>query len=80
MHVEAADPPQAWTAEEVLVARPFFDVVINVLPPGGAAFIEALARLSVRSAAEYAGSASPGFDLKECLFAVVSRRLVVAAA
>jgi hypothetical protein len=78
MHVEAADPPQDWPAEDVLVARPFSDVVVSVLPRGGAAFVEALASLSVGGASEHVARRVRGFDLKECLPAVVSRRLVVA--
>lgn len=79
MHVGAAGPPRVWPAEDVLVARPFSDVIVEVLPLGGAAFVEALAGLSIAAAAEYAAGRFRGFDLKECLLAVVSRKLVVAA-
>lgn len=80
MHVEAVGPPQDWPAEDVLVARPFSEVVVAVLPRGGATFIEALTGLPVASAAEHAARRVRGFDLKGCLFAVVSQRLMVAAA
>ena len=55
------------------------DVIVEVLPLGGAAFVEALAGLSIATAAAYAAGRFRGFDLKDCLLAVVSRRLVVAA-
>jgi hypothetical protein len=35
-------PPEVWSAEEALVARPDADVFVRVLPPGGFAFAAAL--------------------------------------
>ena len=53
-----------WCGEDALVARPYLDVQVRTLPPGGAAFLFALA--AGRSIGEAAGAAladDPEFDL-----------------
>lgn len=59
------------------MARPFSDVVVGVLPRGGAAFVEALAGLSIGDAAERTSRRVRGFHLKECLLAVISGRILI---
>lgn len=53
-----------WRAEDALVTRPAFDVQVGILPPGGAVFVQALARGSALGvAAGLALEAQPEFDL-----------------
>jgi hypothetical protein len=53
-----------WRAEGALVTRPAFDVQVVILPPGGATFVQALARgASLGDAAASALVAQPEFDL-----------------
>jgi hypothetical protein len=62
--------PEAWSAEEALVARPDADVVVRVLPPGGFAFAAAL--FSGASLGEAAAlAAADGFDLGAHLIGLV---------
>ncbi len=50
-------PPEAWRAEDALVARPEADVLVRILPPGGYEFARALfAGATLAEAAEAAGS------------------------
>lgn len=57
-------PIENWRGEDALVIRPRLDVEIRVLPPGGAAFLRALAEgLRFGEAAEAAVAACPAFDL-----------------
>jgi hypothetical protein len=57
-------PIEDWRGEDALVARPYLDVQVRTLPPGGAAFLLALtAGRSVREAAEAALVDDPDFDL-----------------
>jgi hypothetical protein len=52
-----------WGAECALVARPFFEVEVRRLPPGGYAFINALSQGSTLAEAFGAGNtADPRFD------------------
>jgi len=53
-----------WRGEDALVARPYLDVQVRTLPPGGAAFLLALAAgQSLREAAEAALADDRDFDL-----------------
>jgi hypothetical protein len=54
-------PPEIWSAEEALVARPGADVAVRVLPPGGFAFAAALFSGASLGAAT-ALAAADGFD------------------
>jgi Putative DNA-binding domain len=57
-------PIENWRGEDALVARPYLDVQIRTLPPGGAAFLLALAAgRSLGEAAEAAVADDPDFDL-----------------
>jgi hypothetical protein len=54
-----------WRGEDAVVARPYLDVQIRTLPPGGAAFLLALAAgRSLGEAAEAAHADDPDFDPK----------------
>ena len=57
-------PIEHWLREDALVARPYLDVEIRSLPPGGAAFLLALASgRPLGEAAQDAFADGPGFDL-----------------
>jgi hypothetical protein len=63
-----------WGAECALVARPFFEVEVRRLPPGGYAFINALSQGSTLAEARNAGNAAdPRFD------SAISRALLLEA-
>jgi hypothetical protein len=54
---------ERWRAEAALVARPFRTVEVRRLPPGGHAFIQALAqRQTVSAAVAAAAAVASGFD------------------
>ena len=57
-------PIEAWTAEDALIVRPYLDVEVRLLPPGGAAFLRALAEgRSLGAAADAALADDADFDL-----------------
>ena len=57
-------PIEKWRSEDALVCRPHLDVEIRALPPGGAAFLLALAAgRPLGEAAEAALADDPDFDL-----------------
>ena len=57
-------PIENWRGEDALVSRPHLDVEVRALPPGGAAFLLALAKgLPLGEAAEAALADDPNFDL-----------------
>jgi len=61
---QALAPIEDWRAEDALVARPHLDVQVRTLPPGGAAFLLALAAgHSLGEAAAAALADHPDFDL-----------------
>ena len=61
---QALAPIEDWRAEDALIARPHFDVQVRTLPPGGAAFLLALAAgQSFGEAAAAALADHPDFDL-----------------
>jgi hypothetical protein len=65
-------------AEDALVTRPDAEVEVRSIPPGGAEFIDALARGHCLGAAAKAGlRASPGFDLSANLTALISAGMFV---
>ena len=58
------NPSRIGDGEDALVSRPHLDVEVRALPPGGAAFLLALAKgLPLGEAAEAALADDPGFDL-----------------
>jgi Putative DNA-binding domain len=78
LHAGPRGPALAgWEPEDVLVVRPASDVLVSILPRGGAAFLESLGGTPVGRAAR-AARASPAFDLVECLSLMVRQRLIVA--
>jgi hypothetical protein len=72
-------PIDDWRAEDALVVRPYLDVEVRALPPGGAAFLIALA--AGRSLGESASAAfadEPEFDLTRNLAGLIGSDLVTA--
>jgi hypothetical protein len=76
-------PIANWRGEDALVSRPFLEVEVRALPPGGAAFLLALAAGSpLGEAAEAARADDPSFDLTGNLAGLIgsglARDIVVA--
>ena len=70
-------PIENWHGEDALVARPYLDVNVDLLPPGGAAFLLALA--GAKPLAEAAAAAltdHPEFDLSRNLAGLIGSGLV----
>ncbi len=60
----AVAPVTDWSGQDALVVRPHLTVEVLQLPPGGGAFLDALAAgQDLQSAAEDAAAAKHGFDL-----------------
>lgn len=63
-----------WSAEYALVARPFLEVEVRRLPPGGHAFISALSQgRTIAAAVDAATAADPKFDI------AINRALLIEA-
>lgn len=63
---------EEWRGEDALVIRPHLDVEVRLLPPGGAAFLLALAAgRSLAEATEAARAEHPEFDLAGNLAGVI---------
>lgn len=74
-------PIQDWRAEDAVVSRPDLAVLVGRAPPGGAAFLEALARGSPLGEAAAEGAASSGrFDLTENFTGLISGGLAAGVA
>jgi len=57
-------PVEGWCGEDALIVRAHLSVEVHRLPPGGAAFIEALATgMSLAGSVAAASAAAPAFDL-----------------
>ncbi len=70
-------PIENWCGEDALVFRPYLDVEVRVLPPGGAAFLLALAGgRPLGEAAEAALADYPEFDLTRNLAGLIGLGLV----
>ncbi len=68
---------QNWRGEDALVARPYLEVEVRALPPGGAAFLLALAGGRVLGdAAEAALADDPNFDLTGNIAGLIGSGLV----
>jgi Putative DNA-binding domain len=66
-----------WCGEDALVVRPYLDVEVRLLPPGGAAFVLALAAARPLGEAAAAAMADhPDFDLKHNLAELIGSGLV----
>jgi hypothetical protein len=64
---------EPWRGEDALVLRPYLDVEVRLLPPGGAAFLQALgAGRALGEATEAALIDSPEFDLSRSLAQMMS--------
>lgn len=71
-------PIADWSGEDALVVRPALDVVVRRLPPGGAAFIDALGKgATLGEAAASGATASGGFDLTRNLIGLIESGLAV---
>jgi hypothetical protein len=72
------EPIETWTAEDALIVRPYLDVEVRLLPPGGAAFLRALAEgRSLDVAADAALADDAAFDLTGSLAALIGRGLAI---
>jgi hypothetical protein len=70
-------PIENWNGEDALVMRPHLDVEVRLLPPGGAAFLLALADGRPIGEAAAAGLADhPEFDLARSLAGLIDSHLV----
>ena len=70
-------PIENWRGEDALVSRPYLEVEVRALPPGGAAFLLALAAgRRLCEAAEAALADDPDFDLTGNLAELISSGLV----
>jgi hypothetical protein len=68
---------QNWQGEDALVARPYLEVEVRALPPGGAAFLLALAGGRILGdAAEAALADDPNFDLTGNIAGLIGSGLV----
>lgn len=64
--------------EDVLIARPFADVEMRVLPPGARAFLHALnSGLTLAESLEKAAIAAPVFDISAQIGAVLQTNILV---
>jgi hypothetical protein len=70
-------PIAPWSGEDALVVRPYLDVDVRALPPGGAVFLLALGEgRTVREAADIALADNPKFDLTGGLAGLIGFGLV----
>jgi hypothetical protein len=70
-------PIENWRGEDTLVSRPYLDVEVRALPPGGAVFLLALAAgHPLGEAAEAALADDPNFDLTGNLAGLIGSGLV----
>jgi hypothetical protein len=73
----ALEPIEAWHPEDALIVRPYLDVEVRLLPPGGASFLRALAAgRTLGEAAEATLAECPQFDLTANLAGLVGWGLV----
>lgn len=70
-------PIEDWRAQDALILRPGLDVEVRQLPPGGAAFLRALAGgATLAAAAEAAAADDENFDLTANLAGLIGSGLV----
>jgi hypothetical protein len=70
-------PIEIWRGEDALVARPYFEVEVRALPPGGAAFLLALAAgRTLGEAIRAAVADDSNFDLTDNLAGLIGSGLV----
>jgi len=69
---------ERWVAEAALVARPFLEVGVRRLPPGGYAFLRALSEgKTVATAVAIATEVTPEFDVVANLRLIEDAKVVV---
>ena len=69
---------ERWSAEAALVSRPFLEVEIRRLPPGGYAFLRALSEgQTVAVAARIASEGTPKFELASNLALLIDANVVI---
>jgi hypothetical protein len=69
---------ERWVAEAAIVARPFFQVEVQRLPPGGYAFLRALSEgKTVATAAAIAAEVTPNFDVFSNLTLLEDAKVVI---
>jgi hypothetical protein len=69
---------ERWVAEAAIVARPFHEVEVRRLPPGGYAFLRALSEgKTVAKAAEIATETAPKFDVVSSIGLIEGAKVVV---
>jgi Putative DNA-binding domain len=72
-----SDEIDDWSGQDVLVMRPYLDVLVQILPSGGYAFLTALARGEALAAAvEAAFAEALDFDLPSAMVALVEAGIV----
>jgi hypothetical protein len=69
-------PIEDWRAESAVIARPQREVEVHLLPPGGDAFLNALAQGDTLGEAAAEAAAAPDFDLAFNLAFLFNRGLV----
>jgi hypothetical protein len=70
---------ERWVGEDAMVARPFRDVEVRRLPPGGYAFLRALSEgQTVATAAQMATEAGTEFDVVASLGLIEDAKVIVA--
>jgi Putative DNA-binding domain len=70
-------PIEDWRGEDALIARPHLDVEVRALPPGGAAFLAALAAgRRLGEATEAALADDPNFELTGSIAGLIGSGLV----
>ena len=74
---DAAFAIREWVAEQALVARPFMEVDVWRLPPGGHAFLAALRRGANLAAAAEVATAAADFDLDANFELLIVSNIVV---
>jgi Putative DNA-binding domain len=73
-----AVPIAPWAAETALVARPFTDVEVRLVPPGAAAFMSCLlGHGTLTEAVEAGAAASADFHLVESLTLLIAANVVI---
>ena len=73
----ALAPIEDWRGEDAIVVRPYLDVEVRILPPGGAAFLLSLAKdMTLGEAAEAAVTDCSEFDLTRNLAGLIGWGLV----
>ena len=69
---------ERWAAEAAIVARPFLDVEVRRLPPGGYAFLRALSEgETVATAVGIATEVAPKFDVVSSLRLIDDAKVIV---